>query len=354
MRVQKIEKDEFSTKLYCLLTFRVSWEQLVCMIDAIIQRDFKENIYDLYVSDSNGKETPVVGEIRQHHFQIHECPFYQRESGSITIYGASSIWGVDISFTIWNQLDKCLVKIYKDPFIEKEGEQVYDRYLDSIEIEGFVNYTRRQYENKTAEKTKVPQKEEPQNGMMNAECFACHTKFQIDGTQIPKTQKTFYFTCPKCGMELKLGNPNFQEQTSNEPASPKNDIKKEASTENTVSEREQLLNVMVLPKDIRSRSLEEQVKMIGLQINEIKKVLNEIKSNPSTYMLSKRQEATQKNVLNRINEKNYIEAFFELADFVDDYGNRHEGKVFEEEKKLVSDMVNRILIAISNNTKSNG
>lgn len=43
------------------------------------------------------------------------------------------------------------------------------------------------------------------------------------------------------------------------------------------------------------------------------------------YELSERQEATRKNVRLRLREKNFLDAYFELVDYFDNYGDDNEG-----------------------------
>lgn len=47
-----------------------------------------------------------------------------------------------------------------------------------------------------------------ENNIIDIECFACHKKFQLN-LSIPSSQKTFYCKCPNCDAELKIGNPNY-------------------------------------------------------------------------------------------------------------------------------------------------
>ena len=42
-------------------------------------------------------------------------------------------------------------------------------------------------------------------------CF-CGNEIQFDWSKIPNTEKTIYLKCPKCGSELKRGNPNYKQQ----------------------------------------------------------------------------------------------------------------------------------------------
>lgn len=54
--------------------------------------------------------------------------------------GESSIMHIPMRFTLWNQLDRCLVQLMNDDKIEKEGKRVYEKYMNSIEIRGHMDY----------------------------------------------------------------------------------------------------------------------------------------------------------------------------------------------------------------------
>lgn len=43
------------------------------------------------------------------------------------------------------------------------------------------------------------------------QCFICNTRFIANSSNIPSNQKTFYYNCPNCNAELKIGNPNYTE-----------------------------------------------------------------------------------------------------------------------------------------------
>ena len=50
---------------------------------------------------------------------------------------------------------------------------------------------------------------------------------------------------------------------------------------------------------------------------------------------------------NKIKAKVFLEAYYEIVDFVDDYGDRHNGKVFEIEKQEI----NTLMATIYNDIK---
>ncbi|MBQ9658785.1 MAG: hypothetical protein IJV31_08485 [Clostridia bacterium] len=164
------------------------------------------------------------------------------------------------------------------------------------------------------------------------ECFICNTRFTIDSSMIPQNQKTFYWKCPNCNAELKIGNPNYIENSENEK-------------QEDVTDRDELIKIMELPSNIRKLSEEEKNKIICETIISVSKLLKEVKCDSSEYQLSQRQQKTKDNAINNIKTKNFLEAYYEITDFVDDYGDRHNGKIFETEKQEI----NTLLAIIYNN-----
>ncbi len=104
-------------------------------------------------------------------------------------------------------------------------------------------------------------------------------------------------------------------------------------------DRDNLIKTMELPNNIRKLSEKERNEIICENIIKVSKVLKEIKCDSSEYKLSQRQQATKNNAINKIKAKDFLEAYYEIADFVDDYGDKHNGKVFEIEKQEINTLM---------------
>ena len=114
------------------------------------------------------------------------------------------------------------------------------------------------------------------------------------------------------------------------------------SNEETLTDRGKLISTMELPNNIRTLSEKERNEIICETIIKVSKVLKKIKCDSSEYKLSQRQQATKNNAINKIKAKDFLEAYYEIADFVDDYGDRHNGKVFEIEKQEINNLISII------------
>lgn len=144
MQLKGVEKKDAFTTLYYELTWAVSWEQMISFIDSIIELDFaKGGIQSIAVGTIPGAESvDVTDELKMENYKIKETSFSKNESGYIVIAGYSSIMEVPMRITIWNQLNRFMVQLMNDTGIDKYGEHCYDKYADSIEIMGHVNYAK--------------------------------------------------------------------------------------------------------------------------------------------------------------------------------------------------------------------
>ena len=114
------------------------------------------------------------------------------------------------------------------------------------------------------------------------------------------------------------------------------------SNEEILTDRGKLISTMELPNNIRRVSEKERNEVICENIIKVSKVLKKIKCDSSEYKLSQRQQATKNNAINKIKAKDFLEAYYEIVDFVDDYGDRHNRKIFEMEKKEVNNLISII------------
>ena len=109
-----------------------------------------------------------------------------------------------------------------------------------------------------------------------------------------------------------------------------------------LTDRDKLIKIMELPNNIRELSEKEINEIICVTIIKVSRLLKTIKSDNSEYQLSRRQQATKSNAINNIKSKDFLGAYYEIVDFVDDYGDRHNGKVFEMEKKEINNLISII------------
>ena len=102
-----------------------------------------------------------------------------------------------------------------------------------------------------------------------------------------------------------------------------------------LSNREKLIKSFQLPQNVRQLNSEDIIKVLKKSILNVNNVIHNISVETENYMLSNRQIATKNNALSNIKSNKFIDAYYEIEDFVDDYGNKHEGKVYEKEKNEI-------------------
>ncbi len=144
MQLQGVERKDVFTSYYYELTWNVGWNQIISFIDVIIKSDFiKGEIQSVEVGIIAGaKSIDVTQELKENSYNIKDTNFAKNESGFIVITGSSSIMKVPMRITIWNQLNRFLLQIMSDKDIEESGEHCFDKYVDSIEIRGHIDFAK--------------------------------------------------------------------------------------------------------------------------------------------------------------------------------------------------------------------
>ena len=68
-------------------------------------------------------------------------------------------------------------------------------------------------------------------------------------------------------------------------------------------------------------------------------VLNNIDVEQSNYILTRRQERTKENAISRMGNEDYLNSYYEIMGFVENYGDSHNGKVYEVEKQEIKRLI---------------
>lgn len=144
MQLKGMEKEGPFTTLYYELTWRIGWDQMISFVNAIIKSDFSKNgIQSIEVGTIAGAKGKDVTEmLKSNNNNIKDTEFAKDEAGFIAIAGVSNIMEVSMRITLWNQTNQFMLQIVNDSGIEKCGKHCYDKYVDSIEIMGHVDYTK--------------------------------------------------------------------------------------------------------------------------------------------------------------------------------------------------------------------
>ncbi len=140
MRLLDTEKKAPFTNLYYGLTWALGWEQILCMVNAIVKNDFSKGaVQSLETYETAGaKPEDITDEFTGADCDIFETKTALKEAGALAIAGSSYIMETPMRFTFYNQTDRLFVQIFGDA----DGH-VFDKYMDSIEISGHIEYALR-------------------------------------------------------------------------------------------------------------------------------------------------------------------------------------------------------------------
>ncbi len=107
------------------------------------------------------------------------------------------------------------------------------------------------------------------------------------------------------------------------------------------SNRETFLEIMQLPKDIKDYDIDEQYYFIHQNIEALKENIfienTVIENKPDA--LSQKQEEKWQNALLNFQRENYLDAYFEIIDFIDDCDKKEADNFFEEEMNNIKSIL---------------
>ena len=103
------------------------------------------------------------------------------------------------------------------------------------------------------------------------------------------------------------------------------------------TDRELLKDALELKVQIRKIPIEEQKKILLNKISEIRECLQKISLAFEKYELSSRQKEVERLAL--IEDKDLTDAYWEIYDFIDDYGDSKNGRVHIEEVQQLGKML---------------
>ena len=106
-----------------------------------------------------------------------------------------------------------------------------------------------------------------------------------------------------------------------------------------ITNREKLYNPMQLPKYIGQLQQEEVNNVITQTLKKINMVLNNIDVEQSNYILTRRQERTKENAISKMENEDYLNSYYEIMDFVENYGDSHNGIIYEVERREIKRLI---------------
>lgn len=105
-------------------------------------------------------------------------------------------------------------------------------------------------------------------------------------------------------------------------------------------DRKLLQDALELKLKIRNLSNEEQKEILLNKISEIRECLQKISLAFEKYELSSRQKEVERLAL--IEDNDVVDTYWEIYDFIDDYGDSKNGRVYIEEVEELEKMLNNL------------
>ena len=110
---------------------------------------------------------------------------------------------------------------------------------------------------------------------------------------------------------------------------------------NKVSIRENFLTKYKLD-NLRKKDKMEQLRIIYKTVEDIINYINENealkKFEEIPYTNSIRQKAVKEKAILETNKGNYVNAYYEIWDYIDDYADKHDGKICKYEEETVREL----------------
>lgn len=138
-----VVKSEPFTTLYYEMTWKISWDQIMSFTEVLLRDFAKRGIQSLEVGYTGCAPDDVTKELMEKHLKIQECSFAGEEKSMVVVAGDSEVNEIPMRFTFWANTNRCMVNLKNDDQIEKKGDHAYDKYMDSLEIMGHVEFTKR-------------------------------------------------------------------------------------------------------------------------------------------------------------------------------------------------------------------
>lgn len=127
-----------------MATWAYGYDFMLDAAQAIINTDFKDNTMRVGSAQvRGGQEIEHLEEAKSHGLVLRDCESLKEEKGVLLVGGQSSIMGIRMQVAFFNQSN--VVKLYSNAksFFAEHGQQVFDNYMNSIEINAYCRAAER-------------------------------------------------------------------------------------------------------------------------------------------------------------------------------------------------------------------
>ena len=125
-------------------TWRYGYDFMLDAVQIIIDSDFKDDVQRLAVSEiAGGKNTEILTEAKLVGMDLRHCAAASKECGTLTVAGISNIMECPVQIVFFNQTDRVRLFCPEPGYFSKNGDRVFDNYMDSVEIKAHCLATER-------------------------------------------------------------------------------------------------------------------------------------------------------------------------------------------------------------------
>lgn len=117
-------------------TWKNSWN---FMLDAVqnLVIDFGENLQRVAYNDLDKDDVDILAEVKLNGGDLRRCPSLKTERSTLSAAGVSSVMGCPFQIVFINQSAAVGLDCPVKEIFDKNGEHVFDNYLNSLEIRAY-------------------------------------------------------------------------------------------------------------------------------------------------------------------------------------------------------------------------
>lgn len=142
--------------LFYELTWPIHWDQILNFASVLIHKYFWAGQADgshpikLEIGAAAGdRPTDVTDQLAQADFEPCKAEFASAPAGFLVATGYAESMKVDMRISFWSETNQVLLQLRDDSAIQGSGSpQVYNRFMDALEIWGHITTVKRGMEKK--------------------------------------------------------------------------------------------------------------------------------------------------------------------------------------------------------------
>lgn len=119
-------------------TWKYDFEFMKDAAQTIIDDDFQNDLQRVAVAESSeGEDLEILDDVADSGYDLWECRSLDREYKTVIIAGKSRIMDCLVQFVFFNQTRTVRLFSPDSEYFEKNGFNVFDNYMNSVEIKAY-------------------------------------------------------------------------------------------------------------------------------------------------------------------------------------------------------------------------